>query len=179
MSVRRARPARAGTRAPPLLHQREDQPSSSRILPPFRTILDGLRPAPTEAKPDCPESSATASVTVGDVPVGKVNVTDPDSRPIPVGFGSCRAVTPRRRSTSSRSCWPRNHQPLDRLLTARSDGRRDPGRAPAGRDRQLPGAIAADAGYWNEQQMGEVVASKHIPVRSRPIRAAAALPNVG
>ena len=44
---------------------------------------------------------------------------------------------------------------------------------------QLPGAIAADAGYWNEQQMGEVVASKHIPVRSRPIRAAGPLPSVG
>jgi hypothetical protein len=29
---------------------------------------------------------------------------------------------------------------------------------------QRPEAIAADAGYWNEQQMDEVVADRHIPV---------------
>ena len=28
----------------------------------------------------------------------------------------------------------------------------------------LPEAVAADAGYWNEQHMDEVVANKHIPV---------------
>ena len=33
---------------------------------------------------------------------------------------------------------------------------------------QLPEAIAADAGYWNEQQMDEVVADKHIPVLVAP-----------
>ena len=31
-----------------------------------------------------------------------------------------------------------------------------------------PDAIAADAGYWNEQQMDEVVADKHIPVLVAP-----------
>jgi hypothetical protein len=34
--------------------------------------------------------------------------------------------------------------------------------------RQLPEAVAADAGYWNEQQMDEVVANKHIPVLVPP-----------
>jgi hypothetical protein len=31
-----------------------------------------------------------------------------------------------------------------------------------------PEAIAADAGYWNEQQMDEVVADRHIPVLVAP-----------
>jgi DDE family transposase len=33
---------------------------------------------------------------------------------------------------------------------------------------QLPEADAADAGYWNEQHMDEVVANKHIPVLVAP-----------
>src|SRR5215217_535757 len=41
-----------------------------------------------------------------ELPAGKVNTTDPDSRPIPIGFGSCRAITRRPRSTSNRSCSP-------------------------------------------------------------------------
>jgi hypothetical protein len=37
---------------------------------------------------------------------------------------------------------------------------------------QLPAALAADAGYWNEQHMDEVVANKHIPVLVAPDHAA-------
>src|SRR5204862_2135086 len=33
---------------------------------------------------------------------------------------------------------------------------------------QRPEAVAADAGYWNEQHMDEVVANKHIPVLIAP-----------
>jgi hypothetical protein len=33
---------------------------------------------------------------------------------------------------------------------------------------QLPEAVAADAGYWNEQHIDEVVATKHIPVLIPP-----------
>src|SRR3954468_11469328 len=33
---------------------------------------------------------------------------------------------------------------------------------------QLPEAVPADAGYWNEQHMDEVVANKHIPVLVAP-----------
>ena len=32
----------------------------------------------------------------------------------------------------------------------------------------LPEEVAADAGYWNEQQMDEVVSDKHIPVLVAP-----------
>lgn len=38
---------------------------------------------------------------------------------------------------------------------------------------QLPEAVAADAGYWNEEHMDGVVANKHIPVLVAPTRAAA------
>jgi hypothetical protein len=33
---------------------------------------------------------------------------------------------------------------------------------------ELPEAVAADAGYWNEQHMDEVVATQHIPVLIPP-----------
>jgi hypothetical protein len=33
---------------------------------------------------------------------------------------------------------------------------------------ELPEAVAADAGYWNEQHMDEVVATKHIPMLIPP-----------
>jgi Transposase DDE domain/Transposase domain (DUF772) len=52
-----------------------------------------------------------------EIPEGKVNVTDPDSRPIRSGLGSCRATTRRPRSPSGRSCWRR------RSLTARPTSR--------------------------------------------------------
>jgi hypothetical protein len=45
----------------------------------------------------------------------------------------------------------------------------------AGIDR-LPEAVAADAGYWNEQQMDEVVANKHIPVLVAPDKGTRATP---
>jgi transposase len=41
-----------------------------------------------------------------EVPPGKVNVTDPDSRPIPIGFGFVQGYNARPRSTNSRSCSP-------------------------------------------------------------------------
>jgi hypothetical protein len=47
---------------------------------------------------------------------------------------------------------------LDPLVTATLDELER-----AGID-QLPEAVAADAGYWNEQHIDEVVANKHIPV---------------
>jgi hypothetical protein len=44
---------------------------------------------------------------------------------------------------------------------------------------QRPDAVAADAGYWNEQHMDEVVANKHIPVLVAPTRAPAVPPSAG
>ena len=34
--------------------------------------------------------------------------------------------------------------------------------------RERPEVVAADAGYWNEEHMDEVVANKHIPVLVAP-----------
>ena len=48
--------------------------------------------------------------------------------------------------------------PLDPLATATVDELER-----AGID-QLPEAVAADTGYWNEEQMDEVVANKHVAV---------------
>ena len=44
---------------------------------------------------------------------------------------------------------------------------------------QLPEAIAADAGYWNEQLMDEVVANKHIPVLVAPDKGNRGTPRPG
>jgi hypothetical protein len=41
---------------------------------------------------------------------------------------------------------------------------------------QLPEVVAADAGYWNEQHMDEVVANKHIPVLIAPDKGTRATP---
>ena len=43
----------------------------------------------------------------------------------------------------------------------------------------LPEAVAADAGYWNEQHMDEVVANKHIPVLIPPDKGSRATPRPG
>ena len=41
---------------------------------------------------------------------------------------------------------------------------------------QRPEAVAADAGYWNEQHMDEVVANQHIPVLVAPDKGTRATP---
>jgi hypothetical protein len=44
---------------------------------------------------------------------------------------------------------------------------------------ELPEAVAADAGYWNEQQVDEVVANKHIPVLVAPDEGSRGTPRRG
>ena len=44
---------------------------------------------------------------------------------------------------------------------------------------QLPEAIAADAGYWNEQHMDEVTANKRIPVLIPPDKGSHGTPRRG
>jgi transposase len=103
------------------------------------------------------------------LPAGKVNVTDPDSRPIPIGFGfvqgyNAQAAVNERQivlaaeitniSTDFSQLAPMVSATLGELERAGID--------------QLPQAIAADAGYWNEEHMDEVVANKHIPVLVAP-----------
>src|SRR6188472_3489111 len=104
-----------------------------------------------------------------EVPAGKVNTTDPDSRPIPIGFGfvqgyNAQAAVNEQQivlaaeitnvSTDFSQLAPMVSAALGELERAGID--------------QLPEAVAADAGYWNEQHMDEVVANKHIPVLVAP-----------
>lgn len=104
-----------------------------------------------------------------EAPAGKVNVTDPDSRPIPIGFGfvqgyNAQAAVNEQQivlaaeitniSTDFSQLDPMVTATLHELERAEID--------------QLPEAVAADAGYWNEEHMDEVVANKHIPVLVAP-----------
>jgi transposase len=104
-----------------------------------------------------------------EVPAGKVNVTDPDSRPIPIGFGFVQGYNAQAAVNEQQivlaaeiTNTSTDFSQLDPMVTATlSELQR------AGID-QLPEAVAADAGYWNEQHMDEVVANKHIPVLIAP-----------
>ena len=104
-----------------------------------------------------------------DVPAGKVNVTDPDSRPIPIGFGFVQGYNAQAAVNEQQIVLAAeitnsstDFSQLDPMVTA-TLGELER----AGID-QLPEAVAADAGYWNEQHMDEVVANKHIPVLVAP-----------
>jgi len=114
---------------------------------------------------------------VPDVPHGKVNITDPDTRPIPIGFGFVQgynaqtavneqqivlAAEVTNLSTDFSQLVPMVDATLSELERAGID--------------QQPEAIAADAGYWNEQQMDEIVANKHIPVLVAPDKGSRATP---
>ena len=100
---------------------------------------------------------------------GKVNVADPDSRPIPVGFGFVQGY-------NAQTAVNEQHIVLAAEITNISTDfsqlapivdavLRELERAGI---RERPEAMAADAGYWNEQQMDEVVADRHIPVLVAP-----------
>jgi transposase len=114
------------------------------------------------------------------LPAGKVNVTDPDSRSIPTGFGfvqgynaqaavSERQIVLAAEITNSSTDFSQ----LDPMVTATLCELER-----AGID-QLPEAIAADAGYWNEQHMDEVTANKHIPVLIPPDKGSRGTPRRG
>jgi transposase len=103
------------------------------------------------------------------VPAGKVNVTDPDSRPIPIGFGFVQGYNAQAAVNEQQivlaaeiTNTSTDFSQLDPMVTA-TLGELDR----AGID-QPPEAVAADAGYWNEQHMDEVVANKQIPVLVAP-----------
>jgi hypothetical protein len=104
-----------------------------------------------------------------ELPPGKVNTTDPDSRPIPVGFGyvqgyNAQAAVNERQivlaaevantSTDFSQLAPMVTATLGELERAGAD--------------EPPEAVVADAGYWNEEHIDEVVANKHIPVLVAP-----------
>jgi transposase len=115
-----------------------------------------------------------------EVPAGTVNVTDPDSRSIPIGFGFVQgynaqvAVNEQQivlaaEITNSSTDFSQ----LDPMVTATLQ---ELGRAGI---EQRPDAVAADAGYWNEQHMDEVVAHKHIPVLIPPDKGSRGTPRPG
>jgi transposase len=104
-----------------------------------------------------------------EVPAGKVNVTDPDSRPIPIGFGFVQGYNAQAAVNEQQivlaaeiTNTSTDFSQLDPMVTTTLDELER-----AGID-QRPEAVAADAGYWNEQHMDEVIANKHIPVLVAP-----------
>jgi hypothetical protein len=104
-----------------------------------------------------------------EVPQGKVNLTDPDSRPIPTGFGFVQGYNAQTAVNEQQivlaaeitniSTDFSQLAPLVDAVLAELDRAGLP---------QRPEAIAADTGYWNEQHMDEVVADRHIPVLVAP-----------
>ena len=114
---------------------------------------------------------------VPDVPQGKVNVTDPDSKPIPIGFGFVQGYNAQTAVNEQDivlaaeiTNLSTDFSQLDPVVTAMLDELEKAG------VEQLPEAVAADAGYWNEQQMDEVVANKHIQVLVAPDKGTRATP---
>jgi len=106
---------------------------------------------------------------VPDVPQGKVNITDPDTRPIPIGFGFVQgdnaqtAVNEQQVVLAAEvTDFSTDFSQLDPMVCATLE---ELERAEIVR---RPEAIAADAGYWNEQQIDDVVADRHLPVLVAP-----------
>jgi transposase len=104
-----------------------------------------------------------------EVPAGKVNLTDPDSKLIPdglffvQGYNAQAAVNENQivvAAEITNDSTDFGH--LDPMVTATLHELEQAGVT------QRPEAIAADAGYWNERHMDEVVANKHIPVLVAP-----------
>jgi transposase len=104
-----------------------------------------------------------------EMPEGKVNITDPDCKTIPDGLAFVQgynlqaavneqqivlAAEITNTSTDFSLLGPMVSATIDELRRAGID--------------QTPEAVAADAGYWNEQHIDEVVADQHIPVLIAP-----------
>jgi transposase len=113
----------------------------------------------------CPPNPHTPPETPG----GKVNLTDPDSKPIPVGFGFVQGYNAQaavnelqivvaaeitNKSTDFSQLLPMVEAIIRELQRARVE--------------QPPETVAADAGYWNERHIDEVVAEKHIQALVAP-----------
>jgi len=115
-----------------------------------------------------------------EVPAGKVNVTDPDSKPIPIGFGFVQGYNAQAAVNEQQIVLAAeitnnstDFSQLDPMVTAIW------GEMERAGIKQLPEAVAADAGYWNEQHMDEVVANKHIPVLVAPDKGSRGTPRRG
>jgi Transposase DDE domain len=109
-----------------------------------------------------------------------VNTTDPDSRSIPVGFGFVQGYNAQAAVNEYQIVLAAeitnnstDFSQLDPMVTATLAELERAGVS------ELPEAIAADAGYWNEQHMDEVVANKHIPVLIPPDKGSRGTPRPG
>jgi transposase len=114
------------------------------------------------------------------VPPGKVNVSDPDSRPIPVGFGYLQGYNAQAAVNEQQIVLAAeitnnstDFSQLDPMVSATLAELQRAGVS----DR--PEAVAADAGSWNEQHMDEVIAHKHIPVLIPPDKGSRGTPRPG
>jgi transposase len=115
-----------------------------------------------------------------ELPAGKVNTTDPDSRSIPIGFGfvqgyNAQAAVNERQIVLAAEITNNStdFSQLDPMVTSTLQELKRIGVS------ELPQAIAADAGYWNEQHSDEVVANKHIPVLIPPDKGSRGTPRRG
>jgi single stranded DNA-binding protein len=108
----------------------------------------------------------------------KVNVTDPDSRPIPIGFGFVQGYNAQTAVDEEQIVLAAEITNLStdfsQLSPMVAAVLRELGRA--GIDHKLLEAVAADAGYWNEQQMDDVVNNRHLPVLVAPDRGSRGTP---
>jgi transposase len=115
-----------------------------------------------------------------ELPTGKVNTTDPDSRSIPIGFGFVQGYNAQAAVNEHQIVLAAeitnnstDFSQLDPMVTATLGELERIGVT------ELPEAIAADAGYWNEQHMDEVVANKRIPVLIPPDKGSRGTPRRG
>jgi hypothetical protein len=104
-----------------------------------------------------------------EAPAGRVNITDPDSKSLPVSFGFAQGYNAQAAVNEHQivlAAEITNTSPdfsqLDPMVTATLNELERIGVT------ELPEAVVADAGYWNEQHIDEVVANKHIPVLIPP-----------
>jgi transposase len=115
-----------------------------------------------------------------ELPAGKVNVTDPDSKSIPVGFGYVQGYNAQAAVNEQQivlaaeiTNTSTDFSQLDPMVTATLEELER-----IGVD-ELPDAVAADAGYWNEQHIDEVTANKRIPVLIPPDKGSRGSPRPG
>jgi hypothetical protein len=115
-----------------------------------------------------------------ELPAGKVNLTDPDSKPIPVGFGYVQGYNAQTAVNETQivlaaeiTNTSTDFSQLDPMVSATLG---ELGRVGV---TELPRAVAADAGYWNEQHIDEVVANKRIPVLIPPDKGSRGTPRAG
>jgi transposase len=112
-----------------------------------------------------------------EVPAGKVNITDPDSKVMPdglffvQGYNAQAAVNEQQIVVAAEiTNSSTDFSQLDPMVNATLAELERAG-VP-----ERPEVIAADAGYWNEQHIDEIVANKHIPVLVAPDKSSRGTP---